>query len=138
MILTVSGWRDWTDHQFVRARVGFYVNLYAHILHVRVGNGRGVDAIVANMCSRLDVPHTIYIADWATFGKPAGPIRNGRMLKGVGNPLDPNPDKVSDKLLAFPEPGVDWWRDKGSGTGDCIRQAWKLGIDLDIPGYKTK
>lgn len=138
MILTVAGWREFEDHEFVRMHVGRYLNFYVGTLHVRVGNGRGSDAIVTNFCRRVGIPHTVYVADWAKYAARGGPIRNGHMLKGAGNPQDPNPLTLADKLLAFPQPGSKWWSDKGCGTGDCIRQASELGISLDIPGYKSR
>ncbi len=136
MILTVSGWRDWPDPQFVVEKLRGY-HFSGKDLFWRVGCARGVDEIVRGWLMLAQVPtdhYTIYRAEWARFGKPAGMIRNGYMLRGEHNPRDPNPNVVSDRLLAFPQPSINWKTDK-SGTVGCILDAVRLGIDLDVPGY---
>lgn len=140
MILTVSGWRYWTDPQFVITRLEGYDDMFGLCsIHLRVGCCRtGVDKFVRDWAAanlgRL-ASRTIYRADWDKLGKPAGPIRNGYMLRGEYHPLDPNPGQVTDRLLAFPQPGVPW-RSPGSGTVGCIYDAISLAVDLDVPGYK--
>lgn len=52
-----------------------------------------------------------YKADWAMFGKAAGPIRNKRMI------VEGKPDIV----IAFPG---------GRGTADMVKQAYDAGIPV--------
>ena len=141
IILTVSGWRGWADPQFVINRCRDYGYQYGHALFWRVGDCKtGVDAIVYGWLVAQKVPTpewTVYRADWNKLGTSAGPIRNGQMLRGEMNVQDPHPEHVADRLLAFPQPGINWKRDK-SGTVGCILDAVQLGVDLDVPGYTSK
>lgn len=139
MILTVSGWRHWADAAFVQRRLHRYNDMYAGHLHVRVGEATGVDEITRTWLRlwRGQYPGLtcyVYEADWSRLGSAAGPIRNGQMLRGE-DPNDPRAGQVADKLLAFPQPGVRL-RSPGSGTFGCTIEAFLLGIDIDIPGYK--
>lgn len=56
-----------------------------------------------------------YHADWDTYGKPAGHIRNGKMLRENLN---------ADFVLAFPRDIGN----SGPGTKDCMEQAKGLGF----------
>lgn len=56
-----------------------------------------------------------YEANWARYGKRAGFIRNGLMLRHW--PMA--------TVLAFPLP-------QGRGTQDCIRQAQRLGMTVEV------
>jgi hypothetical protein len=147
VIITVSGWRGWTDAPFVVERLRGYGHAFGSFsapgeeLFWRVGDCKtGVDAIVRGFLTLQKVPAsewTVYRADWATYDLAAGPIRNGYMLRGEFHPQDPHPDVQTDRLLAFPQPGINWKTDK-SGTVGCILDAVGLGIDLDVPGYTSK
>ena len=140
MILVVSGWRGWDEGAWViHQHLERYLTKYGPALHVRVGDAVGVDRHVRDWLSEMEgammqVPtYCVYHAEWGRYGQAAGPIRNGRMLKGNSS-SDPTRGQVASRLLAFPEPGVDW-RSPGSGTVDCILQAVKLGVSLDVPGF---
>lgn len=138
MILTVSGWRGWTDEEFVIDRLRPYIYNYGDDLFIRVGCAAGVDEIVRRYLLHrgpaYQIRAQVYRADWASLGQAAGPIRNGQMLRGE-NPDDPTYGHVTDRLLAFPQPGVKM-RSPGSGTVGCILDAHLLGVDVEIPGYK--
>lgn len=137
MILAVSGWRDWTDFRFVTSMLRPYLLDFQWQLHVRVGDcPTGVDRIIRAMAAREAFSLTVYLANWSLPNKSGGPIRNGQMLRGVNNSKDPKPGVKADRLLAFPQPGSSWWEAR-SGTGDCIKQAWNLGVRLDIPDYRS-
>ncbi len=85
------------------------------ITKVITGGARGVDLWAADWATVKGLPLTVYEADWETFGKAAGPIRNARMLW--------------DLVLADPEteiavvvfPG-------GRGTADMVRRAEQTGV----------
>jgi len=135
MILTVSGWRKFTDREFIRHHLRRYLHVHGYgQMHIRVGDcPSGVDEVIRRMCRGRSFSHTVYIADWDAYNAAAGPIRNGQMLHGE-NPSDPFYGVPTDALLAFPQPGIDLSK-RGSGTADCIRQARDMGLDTDIPEY---
>lgn len=106
----VTGGRDYTD------RCTIYQKLDA--LHADIGIAvivtggcpTGADAI-ANDWSwfRLNRPAETYPASFDTFGKPAGPIRNGWVVRNV---------RV-DLVFAFPG---------NTGTADTLTQAEREGV----------
>lgn len=136
MIVVVSGWRLWQDAAFIERRLQSYVDRYGRGLHVRVGCAAGVDRFTRDWLRSRPYPisYTLFHAGWDAQGRAAGPFRNGRMLRG-NEATDSHQGELADRLLAFPEPRV---RPKipGSGTWNCIIQAFELGISLDIPGFK--
>jgi len=139
MILTVSGWRDWSDIGFAIRHLYRYHSAFGATLFWRVGCARGVDKMVREFLVDQRVPDanfTVYRADWNGLGEAAGPIRNGQMLRGE-NVRDHFPGVLTDRLLAFPQPRLDW-RKARSGTVGCILDAASLGVYLDIPGYKAE
>lgn len=137
MILVVSGWRAWRDAEFAVRRLETYVHLYGRGLHVRVGCARGLDEITRSWLRSRYYPisYTVYHAGWGRSGKAAGPFRNAQQLRG-DEATDPHQGELADRLLAFPEPGVKP-KIPGSGTWNCIIQAFELGVSIDIPGYEN-
>ena len=137
MILTVSGWREWRDLGFVVYHLDRYHRTFGDLMFWRVGCARGLDKMVREFLVNRRVPDTnftVYRADWDGLDKAAGMIRNGQMLRGE-NPRDHFPGVLTDRLLAFPEPGLRW-KTARSGTVGCILDAASLGVYLDVPGYR--
>lgn len=79
------------------------------------GAARGADTLAAEFGNRLSIPVTPYPAEWGTYGRSAGPIRNTRMLR-EGRP---------DLVVAFR--GVN-----SRGTQDMIDQARKAGVETVV------
>ncbi|MEU8040919.1 SLOG family protein [Streptosporangium sp. NPDC049078] len=63
-------------------------------------------------CLARQVPDEPHPADWPTYRRAAGPIRNGEMVAAG-----------ADECVAFPEGA-------STGTRDCMRQAAAAGIDV--------
>jgi hypothetical protein len=139
MILAVSGWRFWDQgEEVIYHQLDNFMVKYGPSLHVRVGDAEGVDRIVRKRVFAMEemglgITYCVYRAEWGRYGHAAGPIRNGKMLNGDVS-MDPYRQQLAHRLLAFPQPGIDW-RDPGSGTVDCILQAVKLGVTLEVPGF---
>lgn len=87
-----------------------------------IDQGQGIDWIIHGACPTGADAHAEawaldwrpvqgWPADWAKYGRAAGPIRNAEMVRGSG----------ADIVLAFPG---------GSGTADCVRQARAHGIEV--------
>jgi YspA, cpYpsA-related SLOG family len=56
------------------------------------GGARGADALAIEWAREQDIRHEVYAADWVSYGRKAGPIRNQQMI-----------DEVSpDIVVAFP------------------------------------
>ena len=135
LILVVSGWRHWLGESFILTNLRRYtMERGADGIHIRVGDCQsGVDRIVREYLHSRVYSFTVYDADWST-GRTGGPIRNRSMLLGKHGG-DRFPEVLAHKLLAFPQPGLSL-ASRGSGTADCVRQAFTLGVGLDVPGTR--
>lgn len=83
-------------------------------LEVGVGDSTGLDALVRMWC-RVRLPADswrVYRADWARYGRAAGPLRNEHMLRSEQPSL----------LLAFPG---------GPGTANCCMWARRLHVRIE-------
>ena len=81
------------------------------IFHVIHGGMKGADSAAGDWAKSEGAKVTAYPADWKTYGKAAGPIRNRRMLD-EGKP---------DIVVALPG---------GRGTADMVRQAEDRGVPV--------
>ena len=102
----VCGSRNFRD----TAMVDLFLNKLDPIL-VICGGAPGADTLAARWAIKNDIPWHVFMADWARYGKKAGPIRNARMLK-EGKP---------DLVLAFP--GM-------RGTANMVGLARKAGVAI--------
>jgi hypothetical protein len=75
------------------------------------GGADGADRLAKEWTEDANIPAIAYTADWDTYGRSAGPIRNTEML------VDGKPDLV----LAFPG---------SAGTADMVKQARLHRIDV--------
>ena len=117
----VTGSRDWADglavtyclrREFNRAQ------LEDRKLTVVHGNcPTGADAVADKWASQSCLKGLVTVerfpADWDTFGKAAGPLRNQQMV-----------DSGADLVLAFP-------LGKSRGTRHCMRVAREAGIPVN-------
>jgi len=111
MKVVITGDRNWTDRGKIRDRL----SLLPPGSTVIVGGCRGADQLAEEEAYKLGNTIILIRADWATYGRAAGPIRNGWML-----------DEEPDLVLAF-HPNLA----ESKGTADCVRQARKRGIPVE-------
>lgn len=110
MRVLVCGGRDFSD-------CGLMFNTLDALAKVEVvdciieGDARGADRIAGAWAKRRRIDLRLFPADWAQYGKAAGPIRNQKMLD-AGKP---------DLVIAFPG---------GNGTADMVRRARGAGIEV--------
>jgi YspA, cpYpsA-related SLOG family len=107
-VVIVTGSRDWTD---VATLIRVLENACPRLV-VQGGCPTGADAIARAWCTRYDVECKTFAANWTLYGKRAGPIRNGHMLKAY----------PGAHVIAFPL--------GGPGTADCVRQANALRMHV--------
>lgn len=106
MRILVCGGRDYSDAQKVcDVLTGLGPTSIIH------GNAAGADDLADSWAKANHVSVVPFSADWGTFGKSAGPIRNQQML------VEGKPDLV----VAFPG---------GKGTSDMVRQAKIAGVTV--------
>lgn len=116
MRLLVCGPRNWDNKWYV-------YDILQRLTHANgdtiiTGGATGVDSIALGWAKEHGVEWERYPAEWTTYGRSAGPIRNKRMLD-EGKP---------NLVVAFQRYGVF-----GTvGTHNMIRQALKAGIPVLI------
>lgn len=82
---------------------------------IQGGCPTGIDALARRFADEYYVPLESYPADWAKYGRAAGPKRNQLMA-----------DAGAGLCLAFPS------RERSAGTWDMIRRAVAAGIETRI------
>lgn len=119
----VSGSRDWTNRVRIGMELFNLLRLFgSKHLTIVVGDYRGVDRIVTEICDAVGITCEVHHADWKLHGRAAGPLRNREMIEsGAGMVLAFKDD--FDFTLA---------RGIGGGTEDCARQARKAGMIVHV------
>lgn len=77
------------------------------------GHARGTDLLGERYASEHSLRCELFPADWEKYGRSAGPIRNREMASHA------------DALIAF-------YDGKSKGTGNMIRLARDLGLEVDV------
>ena len=84
----------------------------AHLLH---GGARGADRLIDHASRSLAWPVEVIPAEWGRYGRAAGPLRNGLMLRRALE--EAIPAQASVLVVAFPG---------AAGTASLMRQARNL------------
>jgi len=85
------------------------------VLHLLHGGARGADRLIEQAARSLAWPVEVIPAKWGRYGRAAGPLRNGLMLRRALEVA--NPAQASVLVVAFPG---------ASGTASLVRQARHL------------
>lgn len=109
MKIAIVGSRDFKD----KAKVVEYVTSLDKDDWIISGGARGVDRWAEETAKLLNMRFTIYHADWDTYGKRAGFLRNIDIVKQC------------DRLVAF-------WDGKSKGTEHSINLAKTAGKPVEI------
>jgi len=108
MRVLVCGGRDYADYAKMESILDEYnIDLIIH------GGARGADSLAGLYAYYKNIAVQKYEADWYSYGKKAGFIRNQRMLD-EGKP---------ELVIAFPG---------GAGTADMINRAQTQGFKVEI------
>lgn len=107
------GTPGWTDKEAIRRELSQYDPDDTVVIH---GDAEGADRLAGEVAEELGMRVIPVPALWATQGRPAGPIRNRKMLA-----MGP------DEVLAFHE-NIE----ASSGTKDMVRIAEDAGIPTTI------
>ena len=118
MNVLVCGDRNWANRRSMYLVLDTLELNYAGHLTIIEGQAKGADQIAgewAELSGVRKVKHVKFPADWATYKRAAGPIRNQQMLD-EGKP---------DLVLAFHD-NIK----QSKGTGDMVRRAHRTGIPV--------
>lgn len=83
---------------------------------VITGGAKGADSIGDAWAMEVGLITEVFEANWAAYGKSAGPVRNEQMAL------------AADGLVAF-------WDGKSRGTKDMIRRALTKGLEVHVYRY---
>lgn len=106
--ILVTGDRKWTDMGLIR-RVLSTASSGSTVIH---GGALGADRLSGAVAAELGLAIECYKADWAQYGRAAGPIRNILML-----------DQEPDVVVYFHEN-----LENSKGTRHCVEIARKRGF----------
>ena len=115
MKVIIAGGRDFTDYELLKKACNFYLKNTADI-EIVSGHAPGADALGEQYAKEKNLLLTIIPADWANFGKAAGPKRNEKM------------GEYADALIAF-------WDGKSRGTKNMIELATEKGLKVKVIKY---
>jgi len=115
LVIVAGGGRalDWPADRIaaglLQATTGRPVALLLH------GGARGADRLIEQAARSLAWPVEVIPAEWGLYGRAAGPLRNGLLLRRALEVA--TSDQVSVLVVAFPG---------ASGTASLVRQARHL------------
>ena len=115
LVIVAGGGRalDWPSDQItaalLQASAGRPVELLLH------GGARGADRLIEQAARSLAWPVEVIAAEWGRYGRAAGPLRNGLMLRRALE--EATPAQTSVLVVAFPG---------AAGTASLVRQARHL------------
>lgn len=107
MKLAIVGSRDFQDYKLLYNKV-FELFGIGSIEKIISGGARGADTLAEQFARECSIPLQVFEADWKTYGRSAGFIRNQKIVA------------VCDTILAF-------WDQKSRGTADTIKKAREAG-----------
>jgi len=111
--ILICGDRNWKDVETIE---NFVKSLPPDTVIIH-GDGRGADKIADKAAKEHGLTVEAFSAKWEKYGRPAGPIRNRRMI------LEGKPDRV----VAFHDD-----LSKSRGTADMLKQARKQRVPLEV------
>lgn len=114
--------RETDDHlaqitEIIRRHLDFSI-----ITEIVSGGARGADTLAEKFATQENIPFKLFAADWARFGKGAGPRRNQEIVDHC------------DKLIAF---YIN--EQKSTGTKDSVRRAKRVDkvlVTYEFPEIK--
>jgi len=108
MKVLVCGSRTFTNYERMKETLNAY-----NITEIIHGGARGADTLAGRYGNEVSIPMQVFLAEWNTHGRSAGPIRNRRMLT----------EGDLEMVIAF-------WDGKSRGTQNMIDQAKKAGVPV--------
>lgn len=120
--IIIAGGRDFSNYSLLKQSVDTIVkNFHNENLTIISGTARGADTLGEQYAEEQHLSIRRFPADWDTYGKNAGPIRNAQMAKYAS-------EGTEGILVAF-------WDRKSKGTKNMINEASNKGLIIKIVEY---
>lgn len=120
-VILITGARDWKDTELIAKTLTSYKDRNVLLFH---GDCQGADKMAGNIASKLKFTVEVSPAEWAKYGRAAGPVRNKMMVKKA---LECKQRGIPVTVLAFHDA-----LEKSRGTKHCAAEARKNGLELVI------
>jgi hypothetical protein len=111
--VAIVGSRGFPELRLVRE----LVSLLPKNVHVISGGAYGPDSIAASIARARGLRVSVFPADWATYGKSAGPKRNTQIVELL--------ESGRDCVFAF-------WDGSSHGTNDVIEKATLKKVTVEV------
>ena len=117
----IAGCRDFDNYELLKERCELFLRdkTETHNVIIVSCHAPGADAMGERFAKEHVLPCEIHPADWAKYGRSAGPIRNAEMAS------------CSDALIAF-------WDGQNPGTRSMIELARKKGLQVAVVYFTDK
>jgi hypothetical protein len=113
--IVIAGCRDYNNYEEAEEFIDLCVSSFAGKDNIVIvsGGAKGADMLGERYASERGFAIERYNADWKTYGRKAGPMRNNQMAE------------ICDLVICF-------WDEKSKGTGSMIALAKKHGKKVFI------
>jgi hypothetical protein len=115
MKVIIAGGRYFDNYDLLCQKVDYYLSRQSKV-EIVSGAAKGADKLGERYAEERQYPIKRFIADWGTWGKRAGYLRNEEMAE------------YADALIAF-------WDGRSKGTKHMINLAKKLNLSIRIIRY---
>lgn len=122
MKVIIAGSRDFDNFHLLEKEIGSVLNSMVNIpmdqFEIVSGGARGADKLGEKFAILNNFKLKVFPADWDTYGKQAGYLRNRQMAE------------YADMLIAF-------WDGESKGTKHMVDLANRHGLKVNVINYKT-
>ena len=115
--IIVAGSRDFTDKEKLYRVLNNYLSHVKDKVEIVSGHCRGADMLGEQYAKDHNIPVVLFPADWNTYGKRAGYIRNKQMAEYAA--------EDGGMLIAF-------WDGESKGTKMMVELAMKNGLTVHV------
>lgn len=116
MRVIIAGSRTFNAYDFLCQILDVKLHSKTEEIEIVSGGAKGADQLGERYARERGYPIKLFPANWAEYGKMAGPIRNNEMAN------------YSDLLIAF-------WDGKSSGTKNMIEAAYSHSMKVVVIHY---
>ena len=123
----IAGLRNFYDYDIVEDTVVSYFmsrGILKENVEIISGGARGADSLGEQLADSYGLKLTVFPAQWNTYGKTAGMIRNKEMADYA--------IKDSDKAILFA-----FWDGQSRGTKGMIDIAKRCGMEMIVNEFNT-
>lgn len=115
----IAGGRDFEDYEFLKLTMDRLLANITSEICVVCGMAKGADLLRERYANEKGYKVSRFPADWSSFGKSAGFVRNEEMAQNA------------DALVAF-------WDGKSRGTQHMIKTAERHKLKVRVKKYEDK